>query len=208
MSGNTEWDRFPVTRMRRRTFLKRAAIHGELVVAALRRARGGVLEVGVGSGAQSALLSRLRRRVVALERDRRILRDAGDNLERFGHDIERVAGDGFSLPFRDATFGVAISQGLMEHFADHDIVRLVGEQLRVARGVAFNIPSDRYPRQDLGDERLMPPDKWQRLLVAGLGTKLRIRARYYRWDPEALKYSVLARRNLGRFNILVTIDRP
>jgi SAM-dependent methyltransferase len=157
MTDTTDWGRFPVARMRRRTFLKRAAIHAELVGAALRRADGGILEVGVGSGAQSALLSRLGRRVVALERDRRILREAGDNLERFGRGIDRVAGDGFALPFRDGTFGVAISQGLMEHFSDDDIARLVREQLRVARSVAFNVPSDRYPRQDLGDERLMPP---------------------------------------------------
>jgi SAM-dependent methyltransferase len=207
MTDTTDWGRFPVTRMRRRTFLKRAAIHAELVGAALRRADGGILEVGVGSGAQSALLSRLGRRVVALERDRRILREAGDNLERFGRGIHRVAGDGFALPFPDGTFGVAISQGLMEHFADEGIVRLVAEQLRVARSVAFNVPSDRYPRQDLGDERLMPPGEWDRILTAGLGGEMRVRARYYRWDPEAVKYSALARRNLGRFNILVTVDR-
>jgi SAM-dependent methyltransferase len=207
MTETTDWGRFPVTRMRRRTFLKRAAIHAELVGAALRRADGGILEVGVGSGAQSALLSRLGRRVVALERDRRILREAGDNLERFGRSIHRVAGDGFALPFRDGTFGVAISQGLMEHFTDEGIVRLVAEQLRVARSVAFNVPSDRYPRQDLGDERLMPPGEWDRILTAGLGREMRVRARYYRWDPEAVKYSALARRNLGRFNILVTVDR-
>jgi SAM-dependent methyltransferase len=207
MTETTDWGRFPVTRMRRRTFLKRAAIHAELVGAALRRADGGILEVGVGSGAQSALLSRLGRRVVALERDRRILREAGDNLERFGRGIDRVAGDGFALPFPDGTFGVAISQGLMEHFADEGIVRLVAEQLRVARSVAFNVPSDRYPRQDLGDERLMPPGEWDRILTAGLGREMRVRARYYRWDPEAVKYSALARRNLGRFNILVMVDR-
>jgi SAM-dependent methyltransferase len=207
MSATTDWGRFPVARMRRRTFLKRAAIHAELVGAALRRSAGGILEVGVGSGAQSALLSRLGGRVVALERDRRILRQAGDNLERFGRGIDRVAGDGFALPFRDATFGVAISQGLMEHFSDENIVRLVREQLRVARSVAFNVPSDRYPRQDLGDERLMPPGEWAPILEAGLGAELRVRARYYRWDPEAAKYSALARRNLGRFNILVTVDR-
>jgi SAM-dependent methyltransferase len=207
MSATTDWGRFPVARMRRRTFLKRAAIHAELVGAALRRSAGGILEVGVGSGAQSALLSRLGGRVVALERDRRILRQAGDNLERFGRGIDRVAGDGFALPFRDATFGVAISQGLMEHFSDESIGRLLREQLRVCRSVVFSVPSDRYPRQDVGDERLLPPERWRRIVASAVPAgEHRVIARYYRWDLEALKYSLLARRRLGSFSVLVTID--
>jgi hypothetical protein len=95
----------------------------------------------------------------------------------------------------------------MEHFSDEQIGGLVREQLRVSRSVVFSVPSDRYPRQDVGNERLMPPEEWRRIVSAQVdASRYTITARYYRRDLEALKYSVLARRNLGSFSVLVTID--
>ena len=58
MAQATDWERFEVNRISLGTFLKRNAIHTALLREVLRRAKRGVLEVGVGSGAQSALLSR------------------------------------------------------------------------------------------------------------------------------------------------------
>jgi SAM-dependent methyltransferase len=206
MTG-TDWSRFRVDRISTATFLKRNLIHAELIAAVLRRARGGVLEVGVGSGAQSALLSRLTERTMTVDNDPRILEAARPNLERFGSSVWLVGADAFSLPCVDGEFGVGISQGLMEHFSDDGIVRLLKEQLRVCRSVVFSVPSDRYPRQDVGDERLMPPDRWREIVreaVAGSGHV--VRAGYYRFDPESVKYSLLARRRLGGFSVLVTVD--
>lgn len=203
----TDWDRFRVDRISRLTFLKRNLIHRDLLAEARRRAAGGVLEVGVGSGAQSAMLSRRVPRVVTVDNDARILAAALVNLRRLGPTVQPVGGDGFRLPFRDGSFGVAISQGLMEHFGDEGIGALVREQLRVARSVVFSVPSDRYPRQDVGNERLMPPEAWDRIVRAQVdGARHRVRARYYRMDLESWKYSLLARRRLGSFSVLVTID--
>ncbi|HEX8904985.1 MAG TPA: class I SAM-dependent methyltransferase [Longimicrobiaceae bacterium] len=203
-----DWDNFRVERIRPLTFLKRNLIHQELIRAVLRRARGGILEVGVGSGAQSALLSRWAERVVTIDNDQRIMRAARPNLERFGPRTRLVLADAFRMPFADGAFGVSVSQGLMEHFDDEGIAGLIGEQLRVCRSVVFSIPSDRYPRQDVGNERLMPPERWREIVERAVGGGYAVRARYYRADLEALKYSVLARRWLGSFSVLVTIDRP
>jgi hypothetical protein len=204
--SNTDWNRFRVERISWPTYLKRNLIHAELLAAVLRRARGSLLEVGVGSGAQSAALSRRVPLAVSLDNDARILATARENLNRFGPAVRLVAGDAFALPFPDDTFGVSVSQGLLEHFRDDAIGALLREQLRVCRSVVFSVPSDHYPRQDVGDERLMPPRRWQEIVSGAIDAGYRVKAGYYRFDPEALKYSVLARRWLGGFSVLVIVD--
>jgi len=201
-----DWDNFRVETISAGTFVKRNVIHWDLIRAVLKRSRGGVLEVGVGSGAQSALLSRWVRPVVTIDNDRRIMEAAGPNLDRFGPKTTRVLADAFRMPFRDGAYGVSLSQGLMEHFDDDGIAGLVREQLRVCRSVVFSIPSDRYPRQDVGNERLMPPERWRAIVERAAGPGYAVQARYYRGDLEAIKYSVLARRWLGSFSVLVTVD--
>ncbi|HUE97161.1 MAG TPA: hypothetical protein VMN39_10900, partial [Longimicrobiaceae bacterium] len=60
--------------------------------------------------------------------------------------------------------------------------------------------------QDVGDERLLPPGRWMDVVQAAAGPDFRVHARYYRFDPERIKYSVRAGRDLGGFNVLVTLD--
>ncbi|MEP7002503.1 MAG: class I SAM-dependent methyltransferase [bacterium] len=202
----TNWDGFRVDAIPWRTYVKRNLIHLNLLRATLHRARGAVLEVGVGSGALSALLSWLNGRTLTIDNDARILGVASRNLERYGRGVVGVRGDAFALPFRRDSFAVAYSQGLMEHFSDDAIALLLREQLRVAKSVVFSVPSDHYPRQDLGNERLMSPDAWSEIVRLGLSGGYRVRAGYYRVDLEAAKYSLLAHRRLGGFSVLVTVD--
>jgi SAM-dependent methyltransferase len=203
----TIWDGFRVEAIPWRTYVKRNLIHLSLLRATLRRARGAVLEVGVGSGALSALMSRLNGRTMTIDNNARILGVARRNLERYGRGVLAVRGDAFALPFRRDTFAVAYSQGLMEHFSDDAIALLLGEQLRVAKSVVFSVPSDHYPRQDLGNERLMSPDAWGEIVRRGVGGNFRVQAGYYGLDLEAAKYSLLGLRRLGSFSVLVTVDR-
>jgi SAM-dependent methyltransferase len=200
------WDEFRVDVISWRTFLKRNLIHQQLLRATLRRARGSVLEVGTGSGAQAALLSRFIPRVVTVDNSERILGVARRNLDRYGRGVLATRGDAFALPFADDSFDVATSQGLVEHFDDAAIGHLVREQLRVCRSVVFSVPSDRYPRQDVGNERLMSPARWLDIIAGAAGGEYRVSAHYIRFDLEAVKYSVLAKRWLGSFAVLVTVD--
>jgi protein-L-isoaspartate(D-aspartate) O-methyltransferase len=56
-----------------------------------------VLEIGTGSGYQSAVLSRLAREVVTIERYRTLADQAGERLRSLGYDnVEIIVGDGFS----------------------------------------------------------------------------------------------------------------
>ena len=204
---STDWANFRVEQISTGTFIKRNFIHLDLLTAVARRARGSVLEVGIGSGAQSAILSRWIPRTVSIDNDSRILNAARPNLQRFGPEVQLVSADAFAMPFADQSFGVAVSQGLMEHFDDARIGGLLEEQLRVCRSVVFSIPSDRYPRQDVGDERLMAPARWREIVSKAVDIgRYKVVGRYYGFDPESLKYSLLARRNLGGFSVIVTID--
>ena len=56
-----------------------------------------VLEVGTGSGYQAAVLSRLARDVVSIERYRTLADQARERLKSLGYDnVEVVVGDGFA----------------------------------------------------------------------------------------------------------------
>ena len=56
-----------------------------------------VLEIGTGSGYQAAVLSRLAREVVTIERYRTLADQARERLKALGYDnVEVVAGDGFT----------------------------------------------------------------------------------------------------------------
>ena len=203
----TDWSSFAVQSISPITFVKRNLIHAEVLARVLRRARGSVLEVGIGSGAQSALLSHFVKQTVSIDNDDRIMRAALSNLRRYASSVRVLEADAFRLPFKNDSFGVAVSQGLMEHFEDAEIRRLLREQLRVSRSVVFSVPSDRYPRQDVGNERLMPPKRWAEIVGnAVVGLPVHVTAAYGSFDMEAVKYSFLARRWLGSFAVVVTID--
>ena len=61
-----------------------------------------VLEIGTGSGYQTAVLSRLAREVVSIERYRTLAETARRRLDELGyHNVEVIAGDGFAgMPAR------------------------------------------------------------------------------------------------------------
>src|SRR6201985_507179 len=64
-----------------------------------------VLEIGTGSGYQAALLSRLCRDVLTIERYRTLADSARVRLEQLGfHNIEVMLGDGYDIPPGAGTF--------------------------------------------------------------------------------------------------------
>jgi protein-L-isoaspartate(D-aspartate) O-methyltransferase len=92
-----------------------------------------VLEIGTGSGYQAAILSRLARDVVTIERYRTLADEARDRIKALGYDnVEVVAGDGFSgmpdrAPFDRIIVTAAaetIPDALMAQLADDGIMIL------------------------------------------------------------------------------------
>src|SRR5664279_1180630 len=92
-----------------------------------------VLEVGTGSGYQAAVLSRLAREVVSVERYRTLAEPARERLQALGYDnVEVVVGDGLlGLPERAPYDRIMVTaaaeqvpQTLLDQLADNGIMLL------------------------------------------------------------------------------------
>lgn len=95
-------------------------------------ARGSAVEIGAGSGRLLIRLGLERPyRLVALDYAVYAMRAARENARRAGREVRLSLGDARALPFRDATFDVVLSGGLLEHFRDPRPV--VAEMARVLR---------------------------------------------------------------------------
>jgi len=97
------------------------------------RSQHRVLEVGTGSGYQAAVLSRLAREVVSIERYRTLADQARERLRSLGYNnVEVVAGDGFAgMPSRAPYDRIIVTaaaetvpQTLLDQLADNGIMIL------------------------------------------------------------------------------------
>jgi protein-L-isoaspartate(D-aspartate) O-methyltransferase len=92
-----------------------------------------VLEIGTGSGYQAAVLSRLCREVVTIERYRTLADSARKRLEKLGYDnIEVMLGDGFDLPAAAGNFDRIIVTAAMEQIPDALTQRLEPDGVLIA----------------------------------------------------------------------------
>ena len=78
-----------------------------------------VLEIGTGSGYQAAILSRLCRQVLTIERYRTLADSARARLKKLGCDnVEVLLGDGFDVPASAGTFDRIIVTAAMEQIPE------------------------------------------------------------------------------------------
>jgi protein-L-isoaspartate(D-aspartate) O-methyltransferase len=84
-----------------------------------------VLEIGTGSGYQAAVLSKLCRQVLTIERFRTLADSARKRLEKLGCDnVEVMLGDGFDVPAGAGSFDRIIVTAAMEQIPDALSARL------------------------------------------------------------------------------------
>lgn len=123
-----------------------------------------ILEVGTGTGVLAWPLAQAGISVTSLDNDREILTMAGDNCKLLGANIELVYGDGFNLPYPDNSFALAYSHGLLEHFSDEDIIKLINEQLRVAPICVVGVPLKGCRGAAFGNERWLTAEEWENII--------------------------------------------
>ncbi len=88
-----------------------------------------ILEVGAGSGVDSGFLSKLGSQVCAVDY-------ATSNIIASQWKMVNVhQADGENLPFKDESFDLVFSQGLIEHFKNPD--KLISEKVRVTKRGGF-----------------------------------------------------------------------
>ena len=92
-----------------------------------------VLEIGTGSGYQAAILSRLCREVLTLERYRTLADSARSRLEQLGCDnVEVMLGDGFDIPAGAGTFDRIMVTAAMEQIPEALTQRLEPDGVLIA----------------------------------------------------------------------------
>jgi protein-L-isoaspartate(D-aspartate) O-methyltransferase len=125
-----------------------------------------VLEIGTGSGYQAAILSKLARDVLSIERYRTLADSARARLERLDlHNVEVMLGDGYAVPASVGSFDRIIVTAAMEEVPDALLGRLepegiliapVGPQAGVQTLIRYRKTGDLYERRALVDVRFVP----------------------------------------------------
>lgn len=93
-----------------------------------------VLEVGFGSG---RILSRIAKeldcRCVGVDIEEGAFESLSFFSEQHGVEVEAIKGSGLALPFKDESFDVVYSEGVIEHFPPIQSQEMVTEHVRVCR---------------------------------------------------------------------------
>jgi protein-L-isoaspartate(D-aspartate) O-methyltransferase len=125
-----------------------------------------VLEIGTGSGYQAAILSRLARQVLTIERFRKLADTARQRLEQLGYDnVEVILGDGFDIPPHIGQFDRIIVTAAMAQIPDALMQRLepggvliapVGPHHGIQTLVRVTRTDSGFERKELVDVRFVP----------------------------------------------------
>lgn len=113
--------------------LNRLKVHDKLVDLILSTLRSGsVLEIGAQTGIDAEFLASRGLEVTALDYS-----DAAMRLLKYRKGITSVKADALSMPFADDTFNLAYSQGLLEHYRQPELTKLIEEQKRVVKSNGY-----------------------------------------------------------------------
>jgi len=125
-----------------------------------------VLEIGTGSGYQAAILSRLCKHVLTIERYRTLADSARDRLEAIGYyNVEVLLGDGFDVPAGAGDFDRIIVTAAMEQIPENLLQRLepggiliapVGPHQGTQTLVRITRTDSGFDRKQLVDVRFVP----------------------------------------------------
>lgn len=125
-----------------------------------------VLEVGAGSGYAAAVMGRIARRVVAIERHGELARPAADRMARLGyHNVRVIEGDGTRGHADEAPYdailvaatGRAVPPALIDQLAEGGVLVMpVGEPDEVQTLLRLRRDGERFVESDLGAVRFVP----------------------------------------------------
>lgn len=100
---------------------------------------------------------------VLLDIDEQMLDLAKKNLGELQTNNNILIGHGNILYGSTVEFDTIYSHGVLEHFSDADINRIINNQKKVCNTLIHYVPSDKYPTQSYGDERLLSVSQWKEI---------------------------------------------
>lgn len=131
-----------------------------------------IIEAGSGLSRDSLVLASKGIQVTLFDIDQRFLDIGRKNAERLnvGNMIKTVQGDlfDFSKIFTGKTYDLTFHCGVLEHFEDMEIQKILSEQLKVVPMVIFTVPvysslNNKYFNDDLY-RRLLSISEWKNIL--------------------------------------------
>jgi len=105
-----------------------------------------VLEIGCGTGAFGLLIKKLgiAKNIFLLDFSLPALKTAQKIFRRFGEEGHFILADAKSLPFKNESFNLVFSTGLIEHFDRENQAQVVLEHARVSSRVLLQFPKNSF----------------------------------------------------------------
>ena len=129
-----------------------------------------VIEVGCGLARDSFVLASKRISVAVFDIDKRILGLASKNMEKTGVRIRIIKGNFFRLSnyIKKDYFDLAFHSGVLEHYNNNEIIKIIDEQIKIVPKIIFSVPikskfNERYFNDNLF-RRLLTKEEWQKIL--------------------------------------------
>ena len=132
-----------------------------------------IIECGCGTGKISTYFQNKGYSVTAVDIDENILKLAENIVERssFKKTPKFEVMSIMNLKYKNKTFDVAFSNGVLEHFTDNEIIKILREEIRIADVVVFGVPSKYFNDNEFmyGDERYLTKEEWRTLIKKANG---------------------------------------
>lgn len=127
-----------------------------------------IIECGCGTGKISTYFQNNGYDVTAVDIDENILELAKKIVKKssFEKTPKFEAMSILDLKYKQKEFDVAFSNGVLEHFCDEEIIKILKEEIKIANTVIFGVPSRYFDDDEFmhGDERYLTEEKWEELV--------------------------------------------
>jgi len=149
-----------------------------------------MLEAGCGTGVLSTYLANRGFKVTALDNDENMLKLARDIADLFPNQPKFVKKTLLDLDYSDNHFDISFSHGVLEHFKEEKLIKIINNQLRVAKILIFSVPSNYFKEKDKihGDEHFLSIRGWEKIIDKTNGEIIEKFGYYFQNQIKALLY--------------------
>lgn len=164
-----------------------------------------IIECGCGTGKISTYFQNKGYSVTAVDIDDEILHLAKNIVKKssFSEMPKFEIMSILNLQYKNKSFDVAFSNGVLEHFTDDEIIKILMEEMRIADIVIFGVPSKYFNDDEFmhGDERYLTREEWRTLITKAKGKVIEENAFYSQSLKKRIKNKKLFKQK--EFNLFI-----
>lgn len=165
---------------------------------------GNTVELGCGTGLSCIYLSKLHHlgnvKVFGIDRDEEMLEIAQSFSRNLNGNVLFQKGDILNWKPK-LRFEVAFNNGVMEHFSDEEIVRIIDNVFTYSSYFVFGVPTSFFSEEQAinGDERFLSVQKWLNILSQSSGRLVK----YVGYDyKNSLLNKILQKINYNKYQFV------